>query len=172
MLFVLLFVISASFQINAQSREKCPDYMWEIEYIPISYLGFEDAPAKITYTSGCCNNEVDGKFPAGIGLRNLSGKTITGVKFQWYLFPAVSLKKDVSAEERSAFLEKFLLTQDEISIVSIKELKPEEELYVEAKVPCEKVSQVIENVKSAKELVIEFVVSEISFSDGSNWKRK
>ena len=84
-LLVLLFVVIGSFQIQAQRRIKCPDYMWGIEYVPVTYLGFEAAPANISYTSDG-NNEVDGKFQLGIGLINFSDKNIKSVKFHWYLF--------------------------------------------------------------------------------------
>jgi hypothetical protein len=89
------------------------------------------------------------------------------------LFPDnIQLKKNILAEERAAFLEKILLAQDEVSVVDINEFQPEKELEVEAKVSCEKVPQAIGNIGSAKGLAMEFVVTEISFSDGSIWKRK
>jgi len=182
-LFAVVFVTNAGFQVHAQKREKCPDYMSSIVYLPISYLSFEDAPAKIIFTSDG-GNEVEGKFRVGVGLRNLSSKTITEVKFQWYLFPNnIQLEKNILAEERATFLEKILVAQNEISVVDLKEFQPYKELEIQTKLPCEEISAAVANIGnveklatefivSPERLAMEFVVSEISFSDGSNWKRK
>lgn len=156
--------------------------MWAITYLPISYLSFEDAPAKIVFTSDG-SNEIDAKYRVGIGLQNLSSKTISAVKFQWYLFPNnIQLKKNILAEERSAFLEKVLIAQDEVSVIDIEGFQPNKESEIQTKISCKDVSAAVANIGNSERLAMEFmvkperlamefVVSEISFSDGSVWKR-
>lgn len=157
--------------------------MWAITYLPTSYLSFEDAPAKIIFTSDG-DDEVKGKYKVGIGLRNLSSKAITAIKFQWYLFPNnIQLKKNILAEERTAFLEKILVAQNEILVVDLEKFHPNNELETRTKLSCEEISAAVANISNSEKLAtefivnpnrlaMEFVVSEISFSDGSNWMRK
>lgn len=170
-LIILLCFLFGISQIYSQRREKCPDYIWAFDYLPISYLRFEEAPSKITYTGGG-DNEIDGKFRVRIGLKNLSEKTIDSVKFQWYLFPTVAFRKDISVEERDEALEKIIVAKDEISVAEIKDFHAEIELEVETRLTCDKISSAIEKYGSSKDLAVEFVVTEISYSDNSNWKRK
>lgn len=181
-LIALVFITNTDFQIHAQKRGGCPDFMWAITYLPISYLSFEDAPAKIVFTSDG-SNEIDAKYRVGIGLQNLSSKTISAVKFQWYLFPNnIQLKKNILAEERSAFLEKVLIAQDEVSVIDIEGFQPNKESEIQTKISCKDVSAAVANIGNSERLAMEFmvkperlamefVVSEISFSDGSVWKR-
>jgi hypothetical protein len=153
--------------------------MWAIDIVPVTYLGFEDAPAAISYT-GSGNNEVNGKFPLEIGLRNFSGKTIKSVKFHWYLF-FLKTWQNSQAESFAALREDVTLMRDEVTIDDTGEFKPKENFETAIKLPCEeiyeKVGDVniyekIGNVYIKNELIMEFVVTEISYGDGTNWKRK
>ena len=175
-ILLLVFVVSASFQVQAQHRNKCPAYMWSVQYTPVTYLGFEKAPASISYTTDG-GNEIDGKFPMTIGFRNLSGKNIKALKFEWYLFYKDAYQ-NTQAENWMAFLEKITLSHGEISIADTGEFKPTKDFEPEVKLPCEEIYEKVgdvdvkELIKNKNEMIMEFVVREISFNDGSNWKRK
>jgi hypothetical protein len=166
----LLFVLAASFQIQAQYRNKCPDYMWDIDYVPVTYLGFEKAPAAISYT-GWGSNEVDGKFPLEVGLRNFSEKNIKAVKFHWYLF-FLKTWQNSQAEDFAALREDVTLMRDEVTIDDTGEFKPKEDFEAAIKLPCEEIYEKVSNGTIKNELIMEFVLTEISYNDGTNWKRK
>lgn len=174
--FVLLFVLTASFQIQAQNRNKCPAYMWNITYLPVTYLGFEEAPAAISWTD-IGSDEVDGKYRFNIGLRNFSGKTIKAVKFQWYLFFLKTLQNS-QAENLATLREDVTLMQGEVTIEDIVDFNPKEDFAALIKLPCEEIYSTVgdvdvkELIKNKNELIMEPVVIEISYNDGTNWKRK
>lgn len=150
--------------------------MWSISYVPVTYLGFEEAPAAISYT-GWGNNEVDGKFLLEIGLRNFSEKTIKAVKFHWYLF-FLKTWQNSQAENFAALREDVTLMRDEVIIDDTGEFKPKEKFEAAIKLPCEEIYEKVGDIdvrklmKNNNELIMEPVVTEISYNDGTDWKRK
>jgi hypothetical protein len=163
-----LLVLGLNLEVQAQYRNICPDYMWEISYLPISALGFKYAPAKISFTS-FGDNEVDGKFRVGIGLKNLSDKTIKTLKLHWYLFHMDAWQ---NTKDAKSFMENEILTQGKTPIIETNEFRTKEEFETEVKLPCEQISSEVGNLANDKDLVMEFVVSEILYSDGTSWNRK
>jgi hypothetical protein len=168
-LFTLLLNVSASFQTYAQQAEKskekecpkeCPLNSCAFNFTPISFWGLADAPAKITLISVSCG--IDGVMPTGIDLRNLSGKTITAVKFQWYLY------RDDSSEKIK------IRTQGETPLIDVGECQPEKECVVNNPVVCcqEVYKALLEDGSFEGKFWIEHSVSELSYEDGSKWKRK
>jgi len=175
-LFILLFVLTASFQTQAQKRYKCPDYMWSISYVPVTYLGFKEAPAAISWTDSG-SDEVDGKYRFNIGLRNFSDKSIKSLKFQWYLFFLHTFQNS-KATDYASFLDEITSMKGDYMIEDIADFKPKEDFIAPIRLPCEEVFSTVGDVdvkellKNKNELIMEFVVTEISYDDGSNWKRK
>ena len=171
----LLCIVVAGVQIQAQYRSKCPEYMWSVAYLPVTYLGFKESPAAISWT-GDGSNEIDGKYPVEIGFRNLSGKTIKALKFDWYLFYKDRFQNS-QATSRAALIEEITLIGGKFLIEDTGEFKPQEEFAPRIKLPCEEIYEKVGDVdvrellKTKNELIMEFVVTDISFADGSNWQR-
>lgn len=161
-LLTALFFANASFQTHAQqikksTEEKCPLDFGDFIYPPNTVLESADAPAKVIATSAGAR---DGVMLAGVDLKNLSGKTITAVKFQWYLF-------------RANQQEKITITKGETPIVDIDECQPKGTCVVDYSIVwCKDIYKaLVENRSSGGELVIVAVASELSYKDGSKWKR-
>ena len=162
-LFMALLVANASFQTYAQQTEKsddknCPLDFGDFIYPPNSTLESADAPAKVIATTAGART---GVMLAGVDLKNLSGKTITAVKFQWYLFRVNSG-------------EKFQITKGDTSIVDINECQPKETCEVEYSIVwCKDIYKaLLEDVVFGGDSVIVAVSSELSYKDGLIWKRK
>ena len=169
-LFTLVLTISASFQTYTQQIEKpkekeCSLNFWDFTYTPMSFLGLVDAPAKIISTS---SGGRTGVMLTGVDLKNLSGKTITAVKFQWFLYRADKINEILTPRKNPN-----IITQGETSSVKIDECQPEEECSVDYSIVwCKDVYEAFLQDNSKGEPVIEATVSEILYSDGSAWKRK
>ena len=68
-------------------------------------------------------------------------------------------------------MEGITLAPDEISIDDAGEFKPKEKFEGEIKLPGEEIYQKVSNISHEKGLIMEFVITDISYSDGSKWKR-
>lgn len=150
--------------------------MWSIVYLPVTYLGFEEAPVAISWT-GDGGDEVGGKFPLNIGVRNLSGKTVRALKLNWYLFYKDQWQNS-RAENQTALIEEITLIGGKFSVDDIGEFIPKADFTLDAKLPCEEIYEKVGNVdvrelmKNKNELIMEPVVTDILYADGSNWQRK
>lgn len=167
---LILLLFCSTFEVQAQRKytRQCPDFMDEIQYVPVTYLGFTKAPVAISYTSWG-SNEVDGKYILEIGLLNSSDKTTKTLKLNWYLF---DINDWQNTKDVKSFMENEILMKSELPIVEAKEFKPKEKLEIEVELPCEQISPVVGNNRNTKNLILEFVVNEISYSNGTIWKRK
>jgi hypothetical protein len=167
---LLLPLLCLNFEVQAQHKytHACPDYMELIQYTPVTYLGFTKATAEIVLIS-YGNSEVDGKYTVGVGFFNSSDKTIKTLKLHWYLFhmDAWQNTKDVKL-----FTENEILTQGKTPIIETNEFRTKEKFETEVKLPCEQISSEVGNLANDKDLVMEFVVSEILYGDGTSWNRK
>ena len=169
-LFTLMLTASASFQTHAQQTEKpkekeCQLNFWDFTYPLMSFLGLADAPAKIISTSAGART---GVMLAGVDLKNLSGKPITAVKFQWFLYRVDKINEILTPRENPN-----IITQGETTSIKIDECQPEEKCSVDYSIVwCKDIYKAFAEDNSEGEPVIEAAVSEILYNDGSVWKRK
>ncbi len=161
-LLVAFLIIGASMpsysqNSNDSNKIELPPGEWSFSYPSISRLGLVDAPTKIVSTTA--NGKNYGTITK-IGLVNLSPKTITAVKFQWYLFREESPEK--------------IVVKGETPIIGAGEFKPNETREIEYPiVSFGKIYQpLVKNGKLEGQFVIEVAVNEILFDDGSKWTRE
>ncbi len=112
--------------------------------------------------------EESGVMLTGVDLKNLSGKTITAVKFQWLLYRADKINEIIIPHKNP-----YIITQGETSSIKIDECQPEEKCSVNYSIVwCKDVCKAFVKDNSKGEPVIETAVSEILYNDGSVWKQK
>lgn len=156
-LFIGASLPSYAQNVKDSNKIELPPGKWSFSYPPISRLGLADAPTKIVSTTA--NGKNYGTVNK-VGLVNISSKTITAVKFQWYLFREESPEKVVS--------------KGETPVIGIGEFQPKETRVVEYPiVSFGKIYQpLVKDGKLEGNFVIEVAVSEILYDDGSKWTRE
>ena len=96
-LLILCVSISAfSQQDNKRTESRFPQGDWSLTHPVISQLGIADAPALIISITG---DAAKGLTITKVGLQNNSAKTISGVKFRWFLFRQDAPKKILNKGE-------------------------------------------------------------------------
>ena len=129
---------------------------WSLTHPVISQLGLTDAPALIISITG---DAAKGLTITKVGLQNNSAKTISAVKFRWYLFRQDAPKK--------------ILTKGETPVIGLEDLPAGSKQVVEYPIVtfASIYQPFVKDNKLTGKFVIEVSVSEIQYAGGSSWKR-
>ncbi len=157
MLCMAITALPFSQQDNKRTEGKFPLEDWSLTHPAISSLGLADAPARIISNTG---DAAIGLTITKVGLQNNSGKTISAVKFNWYLFREESPKK--------------ILRKGETPFIGLGEFEAGEKQVVEYPIVtfANIYQPFVKDGKLKGKFVIGIAVSEIQYTDGSRWKRK
>lgn len=156
-LLTLCVSISAFSQQDKKFTEvQFPQGDWSLTHPVISQLGITDAPAEIINITG---DAAKGLTITKVGLQNNSAKTISAVKFRWFLFRQDAPKK--------------ILNKGETPVIGLEGLPAGSEQAVEYPVVrfASIYQPLVKDNKLTGKFVIEVAVSEIQYADGSSWKR-
>ena len=156
-LVMLCLAISAfSQQENKRTEAKFPQGDWSLTHPVISQLGIADAPARIISITG---DAAQGLTITKVGLQNNSAKTISAVKFRWFLFRQDAPKK--------------ILTKGETPVIGLEDLPAGSKQVVEYPIVtfASIYQPFVKDNKLTGKFVIEVSVSEIQYAGGSSWKR-
>jgi hypothetical protein len=154
---VLCVAITAfSQQDNKRTEVKFPQGDWSLTHPVISQLGIADAPARIISITGDAGK---GLTITKVGLQNNSAKTISAVKFRWFLFRQDAPKK--------------ILKKGETPVVGVGDFPAGSEQVVEYPIVtfASIYQPFVKDNKLTGKFVIEIAVSEIQYADGLSWKR-
>lgn len=156
LILAISFVVPSTAQTIQEAQVSFPPGKWTLQHPAISRLGLKDAPLQITSVTGDMKK---GGTITAVRLKNNSGKEVTAVKFGWYLFQDKEHSKILHKGE-SPVLGVAGFSNGSSKIVDYP-LVSFGNIY----------KPLVKDGQLSGDFVLEVVVREITYKDGSKWER-
>lgn len=157
MLCTAITALSLSQQNEKRAGVKFPPGDWSFTHPVTSQLRIANSPVRIISNTG---DATKGLTITNVGLRNDSGRTISAVKFRWYLF-----REDAPGK---------ILKKGETPMIGLGDLAAGSERVLEYPVVrfANLYQPFVKDGKLTGKFAIEIAVNELQYADGSSWKRR